>query len=243
VTDARGRFVLDGLDAKEVTHVVASFAAGGVASQCVMPVRLEASKACEVVVKLRAPRRLRGVVLTPEGAPARDARVVLRSPLTFRSCLTDAAGRFELDDPNREEGGWLHAVAFENGFFAAASVSSDSLDPRETDVYLSPCQGSVKLRVVDDATGEPVRRCTFAVAYPACLFGGLGAVPVDNAAEIAPGVYRFPFGPTAGDTAGILVSAPGYLTHHGPSLSSDGQARLPEVEVRLVKAETAFRRE
>ena len=159
VTDAEGRYVLQGVPIQEWLPVSLRFRAPGFGEFEVGIPRIPSGE-IEQDVYLLPGRRARGRVVGRDGRPVRDARVLAGAELSGRgdrlSARTDAEGRFELTDlrVDLRHALLVHAEGHATGVFDFPEAERESLEIDLGEIWLER-PGTIAGRI-RDTEGRPI---------------------------------------------------------------------------------------
>ena len=193
---------------------------------------VEAGQTNRVEIEVVGPRKITGIVRTPDGQPAAGVAVQIAGSFGPQAQIkTDANGRFQLEWNQQNFGGQGEATASvlvrdaEHNLAVAEDLEEDS---GPLDLKLAP---GLTLAGRVEADGKPITNATASLLFWA---GNRGMCLSGLARTNTPGQYEIPALPP-GRRYGLIVSAPGYGQQQLQNLdisAEPGRQELDPVELK-----------
>ncbi len=194
-------------------------------------------------VTLRKGKVFVGRVVTPDGKPAAGVRVYSNSLVEEfgdrRRTQTNEAGEFSFDGIDRsisiDVEAWPKFRSISNKLIAVPADSS--VVPTITLEH----PGSIRVRAVDDTTGEELKTYNVKIGFSKKLEGdppgdGIRTELMQQGVNITGGTTEYRLdGQTIGSAYSIIVSAEGYSTERLPRVLCSKSDEAPITEVRMKK--------
>jgi RNA polymerase sigma factor (sigma-70 family) len=238
-TDGQGKYRLEDVYADGQGHQMVVRAKG------LAPRRVEfrpgsADQPAEVNVRLEPGHKIKGIVLNETGKPVPGVWVFYAhgdNPhgMYFGGrAATDAKGRFQVDSLPADT-----PFSFRAEGYTQLSDQKLALDGDDEVVVVLKSQGMIKGRVVDAATGKPLKRFTVSITFspdsqPGEPSGGLPASLGSPGEEFVPADGQFVLkGLIAGMPLQLTVAAPGYRRQVLRRVVAETAGAAAPVDLRL----------